>query len=202
MSMEFKTCVTCGKTILRIKYHDAKSWSKAKYCSWQCRKWVVVIKKCVACGKNIDFVGRKVCDYKKIRHCSVRCMNVHRPHPKMSHTRAYMNNYVKTHINSRFSMSKSNAKRRGLKWELSIESYSLLMSMPCYYCGGELSKLGVGLDRIDNALGYIKGNVVPCCSVCNVWRADKFTSEETKVAMDAIKQFRESKKEIQYGKLS
>lgn len=49
------------------------------------------------------------------------------------------------------------------------------------------SKAGIGLDRLDNAKGYEPGNVVSCCSECNIARSDNFTPEEMKVIGMAIR---------------
>lgn len=68
----------------------------------------------------------------------------------------------------RFNMSKRHAiKDRNLLWEISFEQYSKLISLPCYYCNKELNQTGCGLDRLNNRLGYITENVVPCCKECN-----------------------------------
>lgn len=59
----------------------------------------------------------------------------------------------------------------------------MLTKMQCEYCGAEPSQIITGsrhrgnyiyngIDRIDNKLGYIKGNVVPCCWQCNKSKAD------------------------------
>jgi hypothetical protein len=29
-----------------------------------------------------------------------------------------------------------------------------------------------GIDRIDSSKGYVPGNVVPCCTVCNIMKLD------------------------------
>ncbi len=76
--------------------------------------------------------------------------------------------------NYRFS-----AKNHGRDFELSFEQCKNLFISPCYYCGatgsntikyGVTDKTGTkcnGIDRQDNAKGYIVGNVVPCCKTCN-----------------------------------
>ena len=46
------------------------------------------------------------------------------------------------------------------------------------------------LDRLDNAKGYEKSNLVVCCGVCNNGRADRFTPEEWKVMVHALLEFR------------
>jgi len=70
------------------------------------------------------------------------------------------------------------AKKRNIAFELSKEEFFEIVSKKCFYCGLEPHNLKKGfnnhgdftysgIDRIDNKKGYIKGNVVPCCSICN-----------------------------------
>lgn len=83
---------------------------------------------------------------------------------------------------------KRNACKRGYEWLLSDAEAAEFMSQPCYLCGttgGNASKItgndkvvhGVfsynGLDRIDNTMGYVNGNVAPCCGTCNVMKMDR-----------------------------
>ena len=58
------------------------------------------------------------------------------------------------------------------------EMYALIVK-PCIHCGTTDSPRG--LDRIDNALPHIKGNVEPSCAPCNFARGDRFTFAEMKV---------------------
>lgn len=49
----------------------------------------------------------------------------------------------------RFTEAKHSAKKRGIDWNLTLEEYSLLITMPCYYCENELGepvKRATGLD--------------------------------------------------------
>jgi hypothetical protein len=68
---------------------------------------------------------------------------------------------------TRYRVLKYAAKNRNLECSLSFVDYFTLISNPCFYCGGPLSETGGGLDRINNDIGYVKGNVRPCCHVCN-----------------------------------
>ena len=81
-------------------------------------------------------------------------------------------------INNKFSSWKLNAKRRGYKWELTKEQAFSLSQQNCHYCSASPANctksprnngtfIYNGLDRIDNSLGYVSGNVVPCCWKCN-----------------------------------
>ncbi len=58
------------------------------------------------------------------------------------------------------------AKQRGLAYELSKDEVLALVQARCHYCG-DTGKPYVGIDRKDNNVGYVQGNVYPCCKRCN-----------------------------------
>ncbi len=67
---------------------------------------------------------------------------------------------------------KLGAKRRGRNWGLTDDEFTKLISADCSYCGsvpGNVLRDFVynGIDRIDNAVGYILDNVITCCGYCN-----------------------------------
>lgn len=77
---------------------------------------------------------------------------------------------------------KRNSKAYNREFLLSEKEFRVLTSQRCHYCGLKPSQLRRarknvksrwgdyrcnGLDRIDNEVGYIKHNVVPCCLICN-----------------------------------
>lgn len=84
--------------------------------------------------------------------------------------------------NGRYSYARSHALEKSREWGLSREAYAELVSRPCHYCGRPVSETGIGLDRCDNEEGYFLGNVVPCCTLCNTIKSNKFTRTE----MEAI----------------
>jgi hypothetical protein len=75
------------------------------------------------------------------------------------------------------------AKSRGLTFEISREEFASLTKRDCFYCGAAPSairntkRVGVvgycdtyiynGVDRANPKIGYVAGNVVPCCKLCN-----------------------------------
>ncbi len=80
---------------------------------------------------------------------------------------------------------------------ITLEEYKRLTSQPCEYCGGPLPETSVGLDRIDISKGYSHGNVLPCCTWCNVARSDHFTVDEVRREIGpAIRRIRIQRGEI------
>ena len=74
---------------------------------------------------------------------------------------------------------KRDAENRDFEWHLTEDQFVFLTQKPCQYCGREPHITRVtkdsngsytynGIDRIDSELGYVVGNVVPCCKRCNV----------------------------------
>ncbi len=93
-----------------------------------------------------------------------------------------------------FNIYKRNSRYRNLIFNLSKEEFTAIIDKPCYYCGtvGSMSTSRVGgghqlyidkpykhngVDRKDNNIGYIKGNVVPCCKKCNIFKNRRSISD-------------------------
>lgn len=87
--------------------------------------------------------------------------------------------------NSLFYNYQKSAKQRKIEWRLSKKKFLELTSGNCHYCGTPPDKIWwgnsekncngyyayIGIDRIDNTKGYLLGNVVSCCTHCNVAKA-------------------------------
>lgn len=77
--------------------------------------------------------------------------------------------------NYRWSQTRYGAKRRSIEFDLSKAEVRKLSELPCYYCDELPPETGNGLDRVDNSMGYVAGNVVACCRRCNVAKNDQTT---------------------------
>lgn len=72
---------------------------------------------------------------------------------------------------------RSRDRKKGMECDLDPDWYlENITAKPCYSCGETSDTMGA--DRIDNDLGHIKGNVLPCCADCNRIRAHRFTMED------------------------
>jgi hypothetical protein len=81
-------------------------------------------------------------------------------------------------MQSLFAAACSQAKARGIDWRLTLDEYSTLRTgASCHYCLSPLNKTGSALDRLDPTIGYVMGNVVPCCSWCNTVKGNTLTPE-------------------------
>ncbi len=94
---------------------------------------------------------------------------------------------------------KRNAKFRGVMFDMTIERHKKISSKCCFYCGsppekrpsqrGRSSIFASGIDRVDNNIGYVESNVVPCCTWCNQAKsshdANYFIYQCTRVAANA-----------------
>lgn len=79
----------------------------------------------------------------------------------------------KNRTNPKFALKryKMGAKRRDLEWNLDDEDAMEMMTSPCTYCGILPEDRVNGIDRMDNAVGYVPDNCVPCCETCNFLKA-------------------------------
>lgn len=60
---------------------------------------------------------------------------------------------------------RNSARQRHHEWDLSFNQFIKLWQKPCTYCGAKIETIGI--DRIFNDIGYIEGNIQPCCQTCN-----------------------------------
>jgi len=63
------------------------------------------------------------------------------------------------------------AKRREVVCTITFEHFlELTQKDECHWCLGPLPTSRAGLDRLDNNIGYVEGNCVPCCWSCNMMK--------------------------------
>lgn len=84
--------------------------------------------------------------------------------------------------NALYRVYKAGAKKRNYSFDLSLDIFTALTQKSCFYCGAPPLQKTVfrnsyngqytynGIDRIDNTKGYIEGNVVACCGICNMMK--------------------------------
>ena len=84
--------------------------------------------------------------------------------------RAYKAESLK-HYETYYKQYYTKAHKRELKFELTLEQFAELIQKPCQYCNHSKEGDANGIDRMNNTIGYIVGNCVPCCEMCNRMKA-------------------------------
>ena len=98
-----------------------------------------------------------------------------------------------------YSSYKSQCKIAKKDFLLTFEEFKELVNKNCYYCGEIPSKTRFiasktkekplnGIDRVDNNVGYLKENCVPCCTTCNFMKK-MLTKEDFLNQIDKIYKF-------------
>lgn len=81
-------------------------------------------------------------------------------------------------FNRVFSRYKASAKFKGHEFALTESEFKSITKTVCHYCGVPPSSVNKhtggsgtyvynGIDRVDNSIGYVVDNCVPCCGDCN-----------------------------------
>lgn len=104
-------------------------------------------------------------------------------------------------FNILYGAYKSGSKSRGHEFSLTQEEFHNLTQSNCTYCGLPPIKVWAGtnrkqspylyngVDRVNNARGYVSDNVVPCCKVCNQAKHN-LSLEEFTEWLDRVVKFR------------
>ena len=94
---------------------------------------------------------------------------------------------------------KYSAKEGSLDFSLSEDCFKDITQSDCTYCGKEPSQFQTrfsefkynGIDRVDNSLGYVASNCVPCCKLCNRMK-DVLSVDEFKEHIKTVVVFQRS----------
>ena len=146
-----------SKDLLGMRFGRLVAIEKTNKKMGSCVVWIC---RC-SCGKEIETSSNRLLFGKSI---SCGC------HKAERRVRSIDNLFLK-----RF---KERARYCKIQWSLNDKYALFLAHSPCYYCG-EMDKRRIkinddyvdlvinGIDRVDNSIGYIYGNVVSCCRSCN-----------------------------------
>jgi len=155
-----------GKKHGRLTVLSRAGSSKNRQAMWLCR---------CDCGKEIEVLGISL---RSGNTQSCGCINKERVRETQK-ARALARPIGEVAFNNLFCRIRCSAKTRGYSWALTKDQVKLITHQPCYYCSVKPSQKAAnqsghngtyiynGLDRLNNELGYVIENVVPCCSACN-----------------------------------
>lgn len=115
-------------------------------------------------------------------------------------------NIVERIIQRVYTQYKNGAKGRHIDFLLTKDDIKNIIFQPCIYCGFDGSNMEIktkqinvkynGIDRIDSSIGYKRGNIVPCCGICNRAKHNYTLDEWTKYLDELTKYYMDNKKTI------
>jgi hypothetical protein len=147
--------------IARIVHAEAKNHTQ-----WLCR---------CDCGKEITTWGPQLRGSKN-RKGQTQCKQCSSPE---NGRRTQTPDTLLKYLLGRY---RDRAKKKGFAFTLILDDIAKLVRSNCYYCGDPPFAIFTkhtqripytGIDRIDNAQGYVLDNVVPCCKFCNQAKMDR-----------------------------
>lgn len=137
------------------------------------------------CGKEVTARGYHLSDNRAARSCGCSTRK------DVAFASISKRGYEKSTINNQYSLYVNAGKSRGFGY-LSKDEWLKIVFLPCFYCDlidtrtslcpskdncklfplspEERARYTIkinGIDRIDSNLGYVIGNCVPCCTMCN-----------------------------------
>lgn len=105
------------------------------------------------------------------------------------------------HSSLKAALREDCVSKTDLLWNFNFYQ-ELIKDSSCYYCLGVLKPGGHGLDRMDNSLGHVCFNVVPCCWDCNELKGIRLSYEEMMLLVPVLREIRlrrERTKEVLSG---
>lgn len=154
--------------------------------------------------QSANHCGKRICkDCKQAK--AIEEFNTHSPakNIRRRYCKECENKRVKTRsqtAKTRWKHSQGRSAKSGEVWEIPFEQYVEMLKQKCHYCNDDLNLTGCGLDRKDNEVGYIVGNVVPCCRQCNTVKNCFFSYEEMIELATVIRQIKARRNNHAHGK--
>lgn len=81
-----------------------------------------------------------------------------------------MNENDKKNINKKFYIYTYSAAKRHIDFKIDFDFFKKMVTGMCKYCNEKYidGEYFLGIDRLNNNIGYIEENCVTCCTICNM----------------------------------
>lgn len=93
-----------------------------------------------------------------------------------------------SNTNINYKTYAKHANTRNIQFLLSEQDFTEIIASPCYLCG---LKGSTGINRFNNAIGYLKENCRSCCGHCNLLKNTQSYEDVIRVAEYISRQFTE-----------
>lgn len=123
---------------------------------------------CTMCGVTLENLTKGIKD-NLVQKCDA-CYSTMR---KVEDNRVRERNYgFEKKINplKHFREYADGAAKKNVEFSITLEEFTEVVTKPCYYCKKYNETEVLGIDRIDSFKGYVKGNILPACEICNTMK--------------------------------
>ena len=205
-----KTCTLCGVTTTKT-HEKTILFKRNKTICRSCQEKEVIIlknihKPCTNCGetRSDKFTGKKrYCNtcvieipkkkYAKVKNPEEYKTQARERYKNSDEAKAAVKNQTRkwqkdNPIRYKLHMCKSRAKQKGFGFDLDlefIENLFIEQKNTCYYSGVHINENSFSIDRVNCDHGYVKDNVILCCSDANIAR-NNLTQEEFLMLIEKI----------------
>lgn len=123
---------------------------------------------CLGCGKDYE---QFLTQHNKPSKLCAACNECNRRQDKKrsDRKRNYKNERYRN-IEGYYKDYIQSAAKRKKTISIVFEDFKSFVLSKCYYCHHYKIEETIGIDRINNAIGYEKENCVPCCETCNMMK--------------------------------
>ena len=123
---------------------------------------------CTMCGVVLEELTKGIKD-NLVQKCDA-CYSTMR---KVEDNRVRERNYAfekKINPLKHFREYADGAAKKNVEFSITLEKFTEVVTKPCYYCKTYNETEVLGIDRIDSFKGYVKGNILPACEICNTMK--------------------------------
>ena len=149
---------------------------------------------CTMCGTALEKLTKGIKD-NLVQKCDA-CYSTMR---KVEDKRVRDRNYAfekKLNPLIHFREYADSAAKKNVEFSITVEEFTEVVTKPCYYCKKYNETEVLGIDRIDSFKGYVKGNILPACEICNTMKKQLTMKEFAKHIALLYKKFASEFNEI------
>jgi len=165
--------VRCEECLTKIREKDNEKYNERKEAGL-----------CTMCGVTIESLTKGIM-HSNIQNCEKCYSTMRAVEDKRQRDPRNFSSEKKTNPMKHFREYNMSAAKRNLQFELDLDTFTEIVNKPCHYCNTYNEFEVIGIDRIDSFKGYVKGNVLPCCMICNFMK-QQLTMREFSVHIEKI----------------
>ena len=154
---------------------------------------------CTMCGITLENLTKGIKD-NLVQKCNA-CYSTMR---KVEDKRVRERNYAfekKLNPLIHFREYADSAAKKNVEFNITLEEFTEVVTKPCYYCKKYDETEVLGIDRIDSFKGYVKGNILTACEICNTMKKQltmkEFASHISLLYKNFASEFNEIKCEVE-----